>query len=116
MNEACWLVDQEEATIETVDSTAKYGLGLPMGAFELGDQVGNDVSYHVLEYMHEVLGEAYEPAALLEEKVENEELGKKTGTGFYDYEDGEGAQIPPTNSPTSSRRACWRRWRTRPPS
>ncbi|MWV39348.1 3-hydroxyacyl-CoA dehydrogenase/enoyl-CoA hydratase family protein [Natrialba sp. INN-245] len=94
MNEACWLVDQEEATIETVDSTTKYGLGLPMGAFELGDQVGNDVSYHVLEYMHEVLGEAYEPAALLEEKVENEELGKKTGTGFYDYEDGEGAQIP----------------------
>ncbi|MDS0474177.1 3-hydroxyacyl-CoA dehydrogenase NAD-binding domain-containing protein [Natrinema sp. 1APR25-10V2] len=94
MNEASWLVSTDEATIAEVDSTTKYGLGLPMGSFELGDQVGNDVSYHVLEYMNEVLGSAYEPAPLLEEKVENEELGKKTGEGFYDYEDGEGAQIP----------------------
>ncbi|AFZ71725.1 3-hydroxyacyl-CoA dehydrogenase/enoyl-CoA hydratase family protein [Natronobacterium gregoryi] len=94
MNEASWLVTQDEATIAEVDSTTKYGMGLPMGSFELGDQVGNDVSYHVLEYMHEVLGDAYEPAPLLEEKVENEELGKKTGKGFYDYEDGEGVDIP----------------------
>ncbi|SFC11319.1 3-hydroxyacyl-CoA dehydrogenase /Enoyl-CoA hydratase [Halobiforma haloterrestris] len=94
MNEASWLVSEDEATIAEVDSTTKYGMGLPMGSFELGDQVGNDVSYHVLEYMHEVLGDAYEPAPLLEEKVENEELGKKTGKGFYDYEDGEGVDIP----------------------
>ncbi|RKD97812.1 3-hydroxyacyl-CoA dehydrogenase/enoyl-CoA hydratase family protein [Halopiger aswanensis] len=93
MNEACWLVSNDEATIAEVDSTTKYGMGLPMGSFELGDQVGNDVSYHVLDYMHEVLGEAYEPAPLLEEKVENEELGKKTGKGFYDYENG-GVDIP----------------------
>jgi enoyl-CoA hydratase/3-hydroxyacyl-CoA dehydrogenase len=65
-----------------------------MGAFELGDQVGHDVTLHVLEYMHEVLGEPYAPCPLLEEKVENEELGKKTGKGFYDYEDGDGADIP----------------------
>ncbi|WP_049923735.1 3-hydroxyacyl-CoA dehydrogenase/enoyl-CoA hydratase family protein [Halopiger djelfimassiliensis] len=94
MNEACWLVSEDEATIAEVDSTTKYDMGLPMGSFELGDQVGNDISYHVLEYMHEVLGDAYEPAPLLEEKVENEELGKKTGKGFYDYEDGDGVDIP----------------------
>ncbi|RQG90323.1 3-hydroxyacyl-CoA dehydrogenase [Natrarchaeobius halalkaliphilus] len=94
MNEASWLVSDGEATIAEVDSTTKYELGLPMGTFELGDQVGNDISYHVLEYMHDVLGDAYEPAPLLEEKVENEELGKKTGAGFYDYENGDGVQIP----------------------
>ncbi|SNZ02375.1 3-hydroxyacyl-CoA dehydrogenase /Enoyl-CoA hydratase [Natronoarchaeum philippinense] len=94
MNEACWLVHEGEATIAEVDSTTKYDIGLPMGSFELGDQVGNDVSYHVLEYMHEELGDAYEPCPLLAEKVENDELGKKTGKGFYDYEDGDGADVP----------------------
>ncbi len=68
-------------------------MGLPMGSFELADQVGIDVGYHVLEYMHEVLGDAYEPSPTLVEKVENEELGKKTGTGFYDYENS-GVDVP----------------------
>ena len=93
MNEAAWLVHEGDATIEEVDSTTKYDLGLPMGSFELADQVGIDVGVHVLEYMHEVLGDAYEPCPLLTEKVENETLGKKTGEGFYDYEDG-GADVP----------------------
>ena len=93
MNEACWLVEDDVATIEEVDSTTKYGMGLPMGAFELGDQVGNDVTLHVLEYMHEVLGEPYAPCPLLERVVEEERFGKKTGEGFYDYEDG-GADVP----------------------
>jgi enoyl-CoA hydratase/3-hydroxyacyl-CoA dehydrogenase len=93
MNEACWLVEEEVATIAEVDSTTKYDMGMPMGAFELGDQVGNDVTLHVLEYMHEVLGEVYEPCPLLERYVENDKLGKKTGEGFYDYENG-GADVP----------------------
>ncbi|MFB6183452.1 MAG: 3-hydroxyacyl-CoA dehydrogenase NAD-binding domain-containing protein [Haloarculaceae archaeon] len=94
MNEACWMVGEEFATVAEVDSTAKFDVGLPMGAFELGDQVGHDVTLHVLEYMHEELGDAYEPAPLLVEKVDSEELGKKTGKGFYDYENG-GADVPP---------------------
>lgn len=93
MNEAAWIVESGDATIETVDSTTKFDMGLPMGSFELADQVGIDVGYHVLDYMHEVLGEAYRPCPLLVEKVEAEELGKKTGSGFYDYENG-GAQVP----------------------
>ncbi len=94
MNEACWLVESGDATIEEVDATAKFDIGLPMGAFELGDQVGNDVTLHVLEYMHAELGEAYEPCPLLERTVENDHLGRKTGVGFYDYDDG-GVDIPP---------------------
>ena len=93
MNEAAWIVESGDATVETVDSTTKYDMGLPMGSFELADQVGIDVGYHVLEYMHEVLGEAYRPCPLLVEKVENDDLGKKTGSGFYDYEDGS-VEIP----------------------
>jgi len=94
MNEAAWLVHDDVATIEEVDSTTKYEMGLPMGSFELADLTGIDVGFHVLEYMHEVLGDAYEPCPLMVEKVENEELGQKTGKGFYDYEDGNGAEIP----------------------
>ena len=94
MNEAAWLVHEGEATIAEVDSTTKYDMGLPMGSFELADQVGIDVGVHVLEYMHEVLGDAYEPCPLLTEKVDDENLGKKTGKGFYDYEDGPGAEVP----------------------
>jgi enoyl-CoA hydratase/3-hydroxyacyl-CoA dehydrogenase len=93
MNEACWLVHDDVATIAEVDSTTKFDIGLPMGAFELSDQVGNDVGLHVLEYMHEMLGAAYDPCPLLERKVDDEKLGKKTGEGFYDYDNG-GAEIP----------------------
>ncbi|WP_135824436.1 3-hydroxyacyl-CoA dehydrogenase/enoyl-CoA hydratase family protein [Halorussus ruber] len=93
MNEAAWMVETGEYTIEEVDSATKFDIGLPMGSFELADQVGIDVGYHVLEYMHDVLGDAYEPCPLLEGKVEEEKLGKKTGEGFYDYDDG-GADIP----------------------
>jgi enoyl-CoA hydratase/3-hydroxyacyl-CoA dehydrogenase len=94
MNEVAWQVHEGEATVAEVDSTTKYDIGLPMGTFELADYVGIDVSYHVLDYVNDVLGEAYAPCPLLEEKVENEELGKKTGKGFYDYDDGEGVDIP----------------------
>ncbi|KTG08574.1 3-hydroxyacyl-CoA dehydrogenase [Haloprofundus marisrubri] len=93
MNEAAWIVHDDAATVEEVDSTTKFDIGLPMGSFELADQVGIDVGFHVLEYMHEVLGDAYEPCPLLAEKVENENLGKKTGKGFYDYDNG-GVDIP----------------------
>ncbi|AGN02924.1 3-hydroxyacyl-CoA dehydrogenase [Salinarchaeum sp. Harcht-Bsk1] len=94
MNEAAWLVHEGEATIAEVDSTTKHDVGLPMGAFELSDMVGLDVSFDVLEYVNGELGKAYEPCPILEEKVEAGELGQKTGKGFYDYEDGDGVQIP----------------------
>ncbi|MFC6955163.1 3-hydroxyacyl-CoA dehydrogenase/enoyl-CoA hydratase family protein [Halorubellus litoreus] len=94
MNEAAWLVDEGVATIEEVDATTKFDIGLPMGSFELSDYVGIDVGYHVLDYMHEVAGDRYEPAPMMVEKVENEEFGQKSGKGFYDYEDGDGAEVP----------------------
>jgi enoyl-CoA hydratase/3-hydroxyacyl-CoA dehydrogenase len=93
MNEVAWLVHDDEATIAEVDSTTKHDMGLPMGSFELADYVGIDVSYDVLTYVESVLGEAYAPCPLLEQKVDEEKLGQKTGEGFYDYDDG-GVEIP----------------------
>jgi enoyl-CoA hydratase/3-hydroxyacyl-CoA dehydrogenase len=97
LNEGAWLVDEEVATVAEVDATATDSVGLPMGAFELSDQIGNDVTLHIMDYLHEVLGDAYEPAPLLETVVDEERLGRKTGEGFYDYEDGgadyEGADV-----------------------
>ena len=90
VNEAAWLLDADAASIETVDATVTAELDLPMGAFELADQIGVDVVLHVLEHLHETLGEAYRPAPALLEKADAETLGKKTGTGFYDY-DADGA-------------------------
>jgi enoyl-CoA hydratase/3-hydroxyacyl-CoA dehydrogenase len=97
LNEAAWLVHEDEATVAEVDSTTKYGLGLPMGSFELADQVGIDVALHVLEYMHDRLGDAYEPCPLLERKVRAGELGTKSGAGFYDYDHEQGGAEVPTD-------------------
>ncbi|WP_394340688.1 3-hydroxyacyl-CoA dehydrogenase family protein [Natrarchaeobaculum aegyptiacum] len=103
MNEATWLVHEDHATIEEVDSTTKYGMGLPMGSFELADMTGIDIGYHVLEYMHDVLGDTYEPSPLFEQKVENENLGTKTGKGFYDTRTAREQRSRPTKFPRSSR-------------
>jgi enoyl-CoA hydratase/3-hydroxyacyl-CoA dehydrogenase len=93
LNESAWLVESGEATVAEVDATTKFDMGLPMGAFELADQVGIDVAVDVLEYMESVLGDPYAACPFLAEKAEDGDLGKKTGEGFYDYEDG-GVEIP----------------------
>jgi enoyl-CoA hydratase/3-hydroxyacyl-CoA dehydrogenase len=85
LNEAAWIVYEKRGKIQEIESSAKYGLGLPMGAFELSDQVGIDVAVHVLEYLRERLGEEYGPCPLLVEKVEEGNVGRKVGKGFYDY-------------------------------
>jgi len=85
MDEPAWMVNAGEATIRQADATMVYDKGYPMGPFELSDMTGIDIGYDVRK-------EAGNPVPdLVEEKVQNEELGKKTGKGYYDYEDGEGA-------------------------
>ena len=85
LNEAAWIVHEKRGEMQEVESSVKYGLGLPMGAFELSDQVGIDVAVHVLEYLHEKLGSSYKPCPMLEEKIEDGDIGRKVGKGFYDY-------------------------------
>ncbi len=84
LNTACHLVAKGLATIEEVDATVKYVLGLPMGAFELADYSGIDVFYYVFQAMKE-RGFNITPCPLYEEKFKNKEYGMKTGKGFYTY-------------------------------
>ncbi|QDX40930.1 3-hydroxyacyl-CoA dehydrogenase/enoyl-CoA hydratase family protein [Salarchaeum sp. JOR-1] len=82
--EAAWMASEDLATIEEIDAAMVYGRGYPMGPFELGDLTGIDVGYHV----RKEAGKEIPP--LMEAKVEAEELGRKTGEGYYRYDDGEG--------------------------
>lgn len=83
---ACRLVSRGEATVEEVDATLKYGLGFPMGAFELADFSGIDVIYFMLQAMSE-RGYLMHPCNLYKEKFDAKELGVKSGKGFYVYPD-----------------------------
>ncbi|WP_137283768.1 3-hydroxyacyl-CoA dehydrogenase/enoyl-CoA hydratase family protein [Halorussus salinisoli] len=88
-DEPAWMVSNGEATVREADAAMVHRRGYPMGPFELADLTGIDVGYHVRK-------EAGRPIPpITEEKVENDELGRKTGKGFYDYEDGDGADYEP---------------------
>jgi len=96
-NECAWAVEMGEGTIEEIDSAVKYRMGLPMGLFELHDVLGDgsiDISYHVLEYFREKLGETYRPAPLFEKLFKAGHYGKKTGKGFYDWSEGKTNEVP----------------------
>lgn len=83
-DEAAWMASEGIATVEEIDAAMTHQQGYPMGPFELSDMTGIDIGYHVRK-------EAGKPIPpIVEEKVEAEELGQKTGKGYYDYEDGEG--------------------------
>ncbi|MFC7009689.1 3-hydroxyacyl-CoA dehydrogenase family protein [Halalkalicoccus salilacus] len=72
-----------------IDRAMELGYNHPMGPIELTDVVGLDVRLDILEYLQAELGERFRPPQLLRRKVRAGKLGKKTGEGFYVWEDGE---------------------------
>jgi 3-hydroxybutyryl-CoA dehydrogenase len=84
--EAMKLVEQDIATIETVDEIMEAS-GFKMGPFKLMDLIGMDVNLAVSQSMYNAFGtaERFKPSPLQIEKVAKGELGKKTGKGFYKY-------------------------------
>ncbi len=62
--------------------------GMPMGPFELLDQIGLDVAEKVTHVMAAAFGERLPSQAVLGRLVGDQHLGKKTGRGFYVYEGG----------------------------
>jgi 3-hydroxybutyryl-CoA dehydrogenase len=89
MNEAVRLVEEGVASPEDVDRAFRAGMGFryaSVGIFEFIDWGGVDILYRASRYMTEALGdERFKPARLVEEKMARNELGPKTGRGFFDY-------------------------------
>ena len=85
--------------LTAIDKAAEE-FGMPMGPVELLDSVGLDVALHVSN----VLGAAFNRAVpdRLAKMVENKQLGRKSGSGFYEWQDGravkpaeDDADLPP---------------------
>jgi len=85
-NEAAKLLDERIASAEDIDNAIKLGLNHKMGPLELADFVGLDVLYNSLMILYQELGaERYKPANIIRKLVEDGNLGRKTGKGFYIY-------------------------------
>ncbi|WP_049925700.1 3-hydroxyacyl-CoA dehydrogenase family protein [Halopiger goleimassiliensis] len=87
INEGIRAYDEGVASKEDIDRGMELGTNVPMGPLTLADHIGLDVCLHASETLAEELGDRYQPAYLLKRKVEAGDLGKKTGQGFYEYDD-----------------------------
>lgn len=87
--EAIRMIETDVADPAAIDAAMELGYNHPIGPIELTDVVGLDVRLGVLEYLREELGERFKPPQLLRQKVRAGKLGKKSGEGFYVWEDGE---------------------------
>jgi 3-hydroxybutyryl-CoA dehydrogenase len=87
INEAIFCVMEGVAEADDIDTVMTLGMNHPMGPLTLADFIGLDVCLHILEVLHEELGDdKYRPCPLLRRKVTAGELGRKTGKGFFTYD------------------------------
>jgi 3-hydroxybutyryl-CoA dehydrogenase len=85
--EAMNLVEQGVASVEDIDKGLRLASGRRMGIFETGDMVGLDVTYGAMLAMYNETGDArWYPPLLLRRKVKAGHLGRKTGKGWYQYD------------------------------
>jgi 3-hydroxybutyryl-CoA dehydrogenase len=86
LNNAIRLLEQGVATKEGIDIAMKGGCGFPMGPFALLDLVGLDTSLAILDALFAEFAEPnFSPRPLLRRMVSAGQLGRKSGSGFYDY-------------------------------
>jgi 3-hydroxybutyryl-CoA dehydrogenase len=87
LNEACFALEEGVGTKEDIDAGARLGLGHPLGPLELCDLIGLDTVLSIAEILHRDFGDSkYRPSALLRNLVQAGLLGRKTGRGFYVYD------------------------------
>lgn len=84
--EAMQLLEKDIAGIKAIDEVME-ATGFKLGPFKLMDMIGMDVNYAVSKIVWEALSkpERLRPSAIQKSKVETNELGIKTGKGFYNY-------------------------------
>jgi 3-hydroxybutyryl-CoA dehydrogenase len=86
--EAIRMVEQGVASPADIDRAMELGYRHPMGPLRLTDLVGLDVRLSIAEYLHRELGgEQFRPPQVLRRLVRAGKLGKKTGEGFYRWEE-----------------------------
>jgi len=85
--EAIRMVEEGVASAEDIDNAMVLGYKYPIGPLALTDIVGLDVRLGIAEYLEEKLGPRFAPPQLMRDMVERGELGRKSGKGFYTYED-----------------------------
>ncbi len=88
LNEAIQAVFEGVATPEAVDAVMKLGMNHPMGPLELADFIGLDTVLAIMEVLYEGFNDSkYRPSPLLKKMVQAGMLGKKSGQGFYRYDE-----------------------------
>jgi 3-hydroxybutyryl-CoA dehydrogenase len=91
INEAVYALHEGVGSVTAIDTAMKLGANHPMGPLELADFIGLDTCYSIMQVLHEGMSDTkYRPCPLLAKYVEAGWLGRKTGRGFYDYQ-----QTPP---------------------
>lgn len=87
-DEAIRLLEGGYASVEAIDAACRTALGYPMGPFELMDLTGIDIGYLTKQARFEETGDpADAPSETVRAKVEAGHLGRKTGRGFYTYDE-----------------------------
>jgi 3-hydroxybutyryl-CoA dehydrogenase len=87
--EAMRMVEQGVASVADIDRGMELGYRHPMGPLKLTDLVGLDVRLAILEHLHREVGDQFRPPPLLRQMVRAGKLGKKSGEGFYRWENGQ---------------------------
>jgi 3-hydroxybutyryl-CoA dehydrogenase len=84
--EAIRMLEEGVASAEDIDRAMELGYNHPMGPLRLTDLVGLDVRLGIAEYLSSTLGARFEPPQLLRDMVAQGKLGKKSGSGFYEWD------------------------------
>lgn len=85
--EAIRMLDAGVASAEDIDRAMELGYRHPMGPLRTTDVVGLDVRLGIAEELYATLGEHFAPPALLRQMVTEGRLGRKSGQGFYRWDD-----------------------------